>query len=50
MIQHTITLPQVCFICGKAADHDEHVTIVANYNTHYYLHPGLTWDLVEMYD
>lgn len=33
MGQHTIVLPQVCYICGKAADHNEHVTIVANYKS-----------------
>jgi|GEM_PF-5437564 len=33
MTQHTIVLPQVCYVCGMAADHDEHVTIVANYKS-----------------
>jgi hypothetical protein len=33
MAQHTIVLPQVCYACGMAADHDEHVTIVANYKS-----------------
>jgi hypothetical protein len=33
MAQHTIVLPQVCYVCGMAADHDEHVTIVANYKS-----------------
>jgi hypothetical protein len=33
MGQHTIVLPQVCYICGMAADHDEHAVIVANYKS-----------------
>ncbi|HEY5498237.1 MAG TPA: hypothetical protein VIK19_07880, partial [Syntrophales bacterium] len=33
MAQRTIILPQVCYVCGMAADHDEHVTIVANYKS-----------------
>jgi hypothetical protein len=33
MAQHTIVLPRVCYVCGMAADHDEHVTIVANYKS-----------------
>ncbi len=33
MAQHTIVLPQVCYVCGMPADHDEHVTIVANYKS-----------------
>lgn len=33
MSHHPIILPQVCYVCGKAADHDEHVTIVANYKS-----------------
>jgi hypothetical protein len=33
MAQHTIILPQVCYVCGMPADHDEYVTIVANYKS-----------------
>ena len=33
MAQRTIILPHVCYVCGMAADHDEHVTIVANYKS-----------------
>lgn len=33
MAQYKINLPQVCYICCQAADHDEHVTIVANYQS-----------------
>ncbi len=33
MAQHMIVLPQACYVCGNPPDHDEHVTIVANYKS-----------------
>lgn len=33
MTQHTIVLPQVCYVCGNPPDHEEYVTTVANYKS-----------------
>ncbi len=33
MAQHTIVLPQVCYVCSNPPDHEEYVTTVANYKS-----------------